>query len=438
MTRAILQAPGFIYLTELGDSTAASPAGKTTLTPHEIASLLSYLATAGPPDQALLDNVDALATADGREQQLRRLLPTLEARTRLVRVVREWLGIDGIAELDKDSNVYPSFAAHRNAIAAESVSFIDEVLSNGAGTLQELLGAEWTIIANGATDEQVSAYYADHYGLGAGGDRPRAPCSAARRAAPAWDPEPGGVPVGVRHATERSPSCAAWRSCAGWRASTSPTPPSWTSTSCRPSPIPARPRRRARSTPCTPPTRCARPATGASTTSASRSSSSTAWARFRANRGGRQDGRGHGMLPVDTATTVAGTGTDFDGDYADSNALALALATSATVRDCLARQMFRAVAGRSDASVRAPRTLRRAVAAAARRSAGQHRSRRWSPTCRSASSSAEHGASEQQARRPPFVPARRGRRLRARRCRSTACSRTRWRRRRARPCRCAS
>ena len=110
VTRAILQAPGFIYLTELGDSTAASPAGTTKLTPYEIASLLSYVATAAPPDKVLLDNVDALVTADGREQQLRRLLPNLEARTRWVRVVREWLGIDGVDEIDKDSNVYPSFA----------------------------------------------------------------------------------------------------------------------------------------------------------------------------------------------------------------------------------------------------------------------------------------------------------------------------------------
>src|SRR6185503_9859123 len=105
-------------LTELGDSNAGSPAGTTTLTLHEIASQLSYLATAGPPDRELRDNVDALVTPAGREQQLRRLLPTLEARTRLVRLVREWLGIDAIAELDKDSNVYPSFAAHHDAIAA--------------------------------------------------------------------------------------------------------------------------------------------------------------------------------------------------------------------------------------------------------------------------------------------------------------------------------
>ena len=58
------------------------------------------------------------------------------------------------------------------------------------------------------------------------------------------------------------------------------------------------------------------------------------------------------MLPIDTATTVAGTGTDLDGDYADSNALARVLSTSATVRACMARQMFRASTGRGDASVR--------------------------------------------------------------------------------------
>ena len=88
-----------------------------------------------------------------------------------MRVVREWLGIDGIDEIDKDSNVYPSFAANHNAMAAESASFIDEVLTNGAGTLQELLGAEWTIIdsANGATDDEISAYYTGYYGLASDG-----------------------------------------------------------------------------------------------------------------------------------------------------------------------------------------------------------------------------------------------------------------------------
>jgi hypothetical protein len=143
----------------------------TALTPHETASLLSFAATASPPDRTLLEEVDSLTTAVGRERQVRRLLPTIAARRRLVRVVREWLGTDGIAEIDKDSNVYPSFALHRRAIIAESVGFIDEVLSNGTGTVEELLGAGWTLVGTdqGVTDAEIDAYYASYYGVDSGG-----------------------------------------------------------------------------------------------------------------------------------------------------------------------------------------------------------------------------------------------------------------------------
>ena len=52
--RALLQSAGFLYLTELGNG-APDANGVVTLTPHELASSLSYLITAGPPDQPLLD-----------------------------------------------------------------------------------------------------------------------------------------------------------------------------------------------------------------------------------------------------------------------------------------------------------------------------------------------------------------------------------------------
>jgi len=354
VTRAVLQAPAFIYLTELGDSTAVSPAGKITLTPHEIASLLSYLATAGPPDRALLGDVGALVTADGREQQLRRLLPTLEARTRLVRLVREWLGIDGVAELDKDSNVYPSFAAHHDAIAAESASFIDEVLSNGAGTLQELLGAEWTIINNGASEEQVSAYYTDHYGLGAGGTATaRMVLTGARGGARVgilnqsaflsrFATATGSNPVARGVAVMRRVACLELADPAGLDINVIP-----------PVPDPRTPRT----------TRALYAAHAADPlcTTCHRSIDNFGFAfeqydgmgAFRADRQEAvKTAAGTVLLPVDTATTVAGTGTDLDGDYADSNALARALSRSAVARACLARQMFRAAAGRGDASVR--------------------------------------------------------------------------------------
>jgi hypothetical protein len=54
--------------------------------------------------------------------------------------------------------------------------------------------------------------------------------------------------------------------------------------------------------------------------------------------------------PVDSSTTLA-LGADYDGDYADSNELAAALATSAAVRECFARHVFRAAAARSGSSM---------------------------------------------------------------------------------------
>jgi len=56
--------------------------------------------------------------------------------------------------------------------------------------------------------------------------------------------------------------------------------------------------------------------------------------------------------PVNSTSTVA-LGMDFDGDYADSDALASALSTSAAVRECFARNIFRASAGRSEDDVKA-------------------------------------------------------------------------------------
>jgi hypothetical protein len=56
-------------------------------------------------------------------------------------------------------------------------------------------------------------------------------------------------------------------------------------------------------------------------------------------------------LPIDTSVTID-AGTDFDGSYADSAELVAALADSASVKACLARQLFRSSAGRSDDAVR--------------------------------------------------------------------------------------
>src|SRR5204862_6332699 len=111
---------GFRLLPELGEVPGPPPAPVFDLDAVEAASALSYVAAAGPPHEALLAAARAgqLATADAREQQARRLLATPGALARLVRVVREWLGIDGVAGVAKDTTGYPGFASVRPSMDA--------------------------------------------------------------------------------------------------------------------------------------------------------------------------------------------------------------------------------------------------------------------------------------------------------------------------------
>ena len=147
VTRGLLQSAGFLYLTELGAS-APVVDGPIELTPREIAASLSYFLTSAPPDDELVAKALAGALSDPgeREAQARRLLRSEpRAKDTLVRLVREWLGIDGVTELAKDSLVYPAFAGEKSRIVAESSDFVRAVAFESTGTVSELFGARWTV-----------------------------------------------------------------------------------------------------------------------------------------------------------------------------------------------------------------------------------------------------------------------------------------------------
>jgi hypothetical protein len=282
---------------------------------------------AGPPDQPLRDAATAgqLATADGREQQARRLLALPAGRQRLVRIVREWFGIDGIANIAKDTTVYPAFAGVRASMDAESAGFINEVISNGTGTVAELLGADWTI-----ADGPLAALY----GVTSAGPGRTSLATVGRRGLL----NQGAFLSVYAHASETAPvlrgvaltrrvACLPLKSPTELNIMITPPLPDPTKTTRQRFDIHA-------------------------TDPLCRSCHVTLDAFGFAFEG--FDGMGQARstdsgLPVDS-TTVVQTGQDFDGSYADSNALATALAGSAAVRTCAARQLFRASAGRSDDS----------------------------------------------------------------------------------------
>lgn len=143
--RGVLQSPGFLYLTEIGDGTEDK---FVEMTPYEIASALSYTITGGPPDEMLLAEAasGALSVPETREAEVRRLFTSEAGRARAVRIVREWLGVDRIEVTSKDANVYPAFSGARESMAKETENFVLAVLDTTPGTVRELLGSPWSVV----------------------------------------------------------------------------------------------------------------------------------------------------------------------------------------------------------------------------------------------------------------------------------------------------
>jgi hypothetical protein len=328
LTRVLLQSAGFLYITEIGDVGAGAT---FTLAPTEIAMSMSYLLTAGPPDDTLAANASAgmLATAAGREQEARRLIGTAAGRARMVRVVREWLGIDDVANKEKAATVYPGFAAASAAMEAESTNFINEVVTNSSGTLSELLSADWTIIdpalasvygvTSAGAGQRTSLAGAGRRGIlnqaaflsvfatNNGSHPVFRGVSLMRRVACLNVPDPGLVGIIVSF-----PATDATKTTRG------------------------RFEQHARDTGC----------------ASCHAAIDPFGFAFEGYDGMGQARTTENNMSIDTRVTID-VGADFDGTYADSNALAAALAASPSVRTCLARQLFRSSAGRSDNTVAA-------------------------------------------------------------------------------------
>jgi hypothetical protein len=345
VTRGILQSVGFLYVTALGPGGS----GALKLTNDELASNLSYLVAGVPPDQTLTDMgaSGGLATAEGREAQVRRLLATQAGRDRMVRVVREWLGVDRINETAKDTTIYSAFTtAVRTSMDTESKKFIDEVVQRSTGTVGELLSANWSI---------VDSTLAPTYGVTSAGATAHTSLpkrvgilnQAAFLSVYAHAQETGPVLRGV--AVMRRVACMKL-----------PDPQSLNIQVVPPAPDPAKSTR----------DRYDVHATDALCASCHATIDQIGFSFEMFDGMGKQRPAGTmngtyadahlgstgSVMTVNTtsATTIASTSdfpSDFAGAYADSNALATALGQSAQVRECLARQLFRSSSGRSDDSI---------------------------------------------------------------------------------------
>lgn len=322
--RALLQSASFLYVTELGDAAPDEP-GITQLGAYELASELSYLITGGPPDAPLLEAAasGALSDPEERRSQLLRLRAEHpESRDQLVRILREWLELDRTEITAKDVAFYPTYDQYGPLLARESRDFIAAVLDDDGeeSDLHSLLSADWTI-----ADPMLTGFYG-------GEERPDGRLHLPQRRGIL---NQGAFLAVHAHAYESSPIL---RGAAIARRIACISVPDPTSLGIQ---IMAPPSDPALTT---------RQRFSAHTADPSCAQCHVAIDGF-GDAFERYDGMGaeremDNAVPVDSSTMLQ-LGADFDGAYADSNALALALASSVRVQECFARNLFRAASARS-------------------------------------------------------------------------------------------
>lgn len=158
----LLVAPQLLYVSELG---VTESAGVQRLTSEEVASVMAYMLTGGPPDEELLlaGTAGQLAEPEVRVQHAWRLLGQSETRFQFRRFVREWLGLDALASLTKP---VADDRQLRLGLLAETDAFVDEVFMYEGASLDKLLAANFTVIPASlhAFEGLAPAAADDHYG----------------------------------------------------------------------------------------------------------------------------------------------------------------------------------------------------------------------------------------------------------------------------------
>lgn len=325
VARAMLQSAGFLYLTEIGEA----PATTIKLTPHELASSISYLIQGRPPTPELLQAAKSgeLDEPAGRGTVVGKLFGP-EARERVVRVIREWLGTDRIGETAKDTTVYPQFAALRPAMERETSEFLRVLVDSEGASLAQLLGADWTV-----ADGPLAQLYGASGGEPGKFQRVTVPTRRGilNQAAflSVFSHADGSAPVLRGVALMRRVACLPLRNPVELAISVVPPPPDPSKTTRERFDVHATDEK------------CA-------TCHVKIDNFGFAFEHFDGMGQWRDTDRDK---PVDSSVVI--TGTDFDGNYADSNELSASLSQSAMVRECFARHVFRALSGTSAAELRA-------------------------------------------------------------------------------------
>ncbi|MDQ3338466.1 MAG: DUF1592 domain-containing protein [Myxococcota bacterium] len=146
VVEAVLQAPSFVYRTELGIG--------GQLTPYELASELSFLFLDSIPDEPLWQAARDGTIADPAvvAAHVERLLASPRVQAHLTEVVLAWLDLHDIETIGRIGLTEPT----RASMFEQTKLFVHDVLWRRGGGLGELLTSRETFV-----DAQLASYYGD-------------------------------------------------------------------------------------------------------------------------------------------------------------------------------------------------------------------------------------------------------------------------------------
>ncbi len=139
----LLQSANFIYRPELGVEDPAR-ADALRLTGYELATRLSYFITASQPDSELLAAAAAgtLDSASGVETEARRLLASDAARASLTNFHAQWLELNRIKTMSRDTTLFPLFDTALPATMYDATErFVMNNFWDGGGRIDTLLSS---------------------------------------------------------------------------------------------------------------------------------------------------------------------------------------------------------------------------------------------------------------------------------------------------------
>jgi hypothetical protein len=155
--QVILQSPHFLYRVELEGAPVDDRGAVVSLAGHEIASRLSYLIWGSMPDRALFEAAAAgeLRTKDQVRRQAERMLADPKARDMIVDFHDQWLHLRDIEVFDKNVEVYPDYRPTiRPHLRRETHEFVARAILDEGATLETLLTANHTWV-----DRSLAEFY---------------------------------------------------------------------------------------------------------------------------------------------------------------------------------------------------------------------------------------------------------------------------------------